>query len=44
VAKARALWSGFVAEVSNQNLHAVAMFSAIGLLATINVLLHVPLR
>ena len=44
VAKARTIWSCFVAEISNQNLHAIAMFCAIGLLATINLLLHLPAR
>jgi hypothetical protein len=42
--KAGAAWSGLIAQISNPNLQAVAMFCAIGLLATLNVLLRVPLR
>jgi hypothetical protein len=42
--KAGAAWSDLIAQISNPNLQAVAMFCAIGLLATLNVLLRVPLR
>jgi hypothetical protein len=43
-AKLQTVWSAFVAVMSNQDLQCTAIFCAIGLLATINLLLRLPVH
>jgi hypothetical protein len=41
-AKIQSAWSIFVTAMSNPDLQCTALFCAIGLLATINLMLHIP--